>query len=124
VTITSSGKQSERLACQYLEQQGLLLLEQNYHSYHGEIDLIMQDKQDIVFVEVRSRSSIAYGSALESINRPKMKKLIITALQYLQKKNWLYIKNSRFDIVTIDLANKVKHPKWIRNAFNIEGSNF
>lgn len=124
MNIVSAGKESETLACQYLQKKGLILLEQNYHSYHGEIDLIMQDKQDIVFVEVRSRSSIAYGNALESINQNKMKKLITTALQYLQKKKWLYVKNSRFDIVTIDLASKIKHPKWIRNAFNIEGSNF
>jgi len=112
-----TGKRAEHLACQFLQEKGLKFLQQNYRCHHGEIDLIMQDREDIVFVEVRSRNHMEYGSALESISQSKIKKLIRTATHYLQRTNCLYKVTSRFDIIAIDLINGALHPEWIKNAF-------
>ncbi len=114
------GKDAEHYACEYLQTKGLGLIIRNYHCYHGEIDLIMQDKDDIVFVEVRSRSRSDYGSALESINKSKQKKLIKTAIHFLQCKKWLHRVNSRFDVIAIQLNNGSRQLDWIKNAFSVE----
>ena len=115
-----AGREAERLACQFLQAKGMRLLVQNYYCYHGEIDLIMQDQDDIVFVEVRSRRRIDYGTALESINHKKIKKLQKTACHFLQMKQWLYQVNSRFDVVALHpIAGKMRL-EWVKNAFSVE----
>src|SRR5205085_4218930 len=93
------GQEAELYACQFLQAKGLVLLEQNYYCRQGEIDLIMQEQDDIVFVEVRRRNRIDYGNALESINKNKMTKLFKAAAHFLQKRGWSYKVNSRFDVI-------------------------
>ena len=114
------GKHAELYACRFLEKQGFRLLEQNYRCYHGEIDLIMLDQEDIVFIEVRSRKSTKYGNALESINRTKIRKIIKTATDYLQKKKLLYKVNSRFDVIAIHPVAGKMQLEWFKNAFSVE----
>lgn len=111
------GKKAEEEACDYLQAKGFRLLEKNYFCMFGEIDLIMQDGKDLVFVEVRSKSRIDYGNAFESIGRSKIKKLMKTAKHYLQKKKCLYKVNSRFDIVAIHPVQGKMQLEWIKNAF-------
>jgi len=114
------GQDAEQACCQYLQQQGLKLLERNYHGRRGELDLIMLDNNTVVFVEVRYRKNNAFGGALESITASKQQKLRITAEQYLQKETRL--KNGRFDVVA--MTGKVQNNsstnytfEWIKNAF-------
>jgi putative endonuclease len=114
------GKQAEQQACLFLQNKGFQLLEQNYHSRFGEIDLIMRDRDDIVFVEVRSRSCMEYGHPLESIDRRKQQKLINTAVLFLQKKGWLYKVTGRFDIITMQFLSGKWQLDWIKNAFSAE----
>jgi putative endonuclease len=114
------GIQAEQNACKFLQKKGFRLLEQNYSCYSGEIDLIMQDQEDIVFIEVRQRQHIHYGNALESINRKKMNKLLKTATHFLQAKKWLYKKNSRFDVIAIHPVAGKMQIEWIKNAFTID----
>lgn len=114
------GKQVELKACEFLQTNGLHLLQQNYQCFFGEIDLIMQDQDDIVFVEVRSRFRIDYGNALESINQYKINKLIKTAKHFLQMKKWLDKKNSRFDIVVVHPIDGKIQLEWIKNAFTVD----
>lgn len=111
------GNSAEQQACRFLTARGLQLIEQNYHCFRGEIDLIMREgSETIVFVEVRARSNSDYGDAIETITRPKQKKIIATATYYLQQKNWLYKTYSRFDVVGIQ-NTKVN---WIKNAFTVD----
>jgi putative endonuclease len=112
------GKLAEKAASAYLQQQGLRILTSNFQCYVGEIDLIMQDKNDIVFVEVRHRGYQDYGSGLESVNYYKMRKLIKTATYYLQKTELLYKVTSRFDIIS--MSGEITNPKieWVKNAFS------
>ena len=107
-------------ACQFLINKGLLLLEKNYRSNLGEIDLIMQDKEDIVFVEVRYRQKSNFGNAIETVNQTKIAKLIKTAKLYLQEKCWFYSKTSRFDIVTLQPVKGKLQLDWIQNAFLVD----
>lgn len=111
-----SGEQYEELACQYLRKQGLKLLTRNYHCRRGEIDLIMRDKESLVFVEVRYRRHARYGSASESVNWHKQRRLIATAQYYLLHQS----KNSpaaRFDVIAISGNEGNIELEWIRNAF-------
>src|SRR5690606_15144796 len=70
-TMLRPGESAERRAERYLRAQGLRLLDRNYHSPHGEIDLIMQDGATLVFVEVRLRSNPRFGSGADSIDHRK-----------------------------------------------------
>lgn len=114
------GTTAENMACTLLQRQGLLILARNYTCYHGEIDLIMQDEQDIVFVEVRLRGQSAYGTAFESVDRNKQRRIVRAAKHYLQSKGWLYKMNSRFDIVAIERKGGHLHLDWLRNAFTVD----
>lgn len=116
----AAGKASEQLACSYLEARGLQVLKRNYRCFRGEIDLIMQDNHDIVFVEVRTRNNPNYGNALDSINAPKQKKIIAAARHFLGKKNWLDKVNCRFDVIGISYAQTKANLEWIRDAFSAD----
>ena len=115
--LHEKGIKAEEAAYQYLKQQGLLLITKNFRNRIGEIDLIMQDYDDIVFVEVRSRSRPDYTNALESIDEGKIRKLTATATLFLQQKGWLEKKTGRFDVVAIDIINNTMHFNWVKNAF-------
>ncbi len=107
-----TGKKAEDVACSFLQRNGLVLIQRNYHSRYGEIDLIMQDTNTLVFVEVRYRSSVKFGSAAESVDSNKQRKLVFTANHYLQKNPTN--QPTRFDVVAL-LPNQ--QPEWITNAF-------
>lgn len=108
-----NGKQAERLAEKFLLQNHLTLLERNYRSRCGEIDLIMQDGDTLVFVEVRQRSSSRFGGAAASIDSRKQRRLILTARRYLSALKRL--PPCRFDAV---LIGDGPDAEWIRNAFD------
>ncbi len=108
-----NGKQAERLAENLLRQNHLTLLERNYRSRCGEIDLIMQDGDTLVFVEVRQRSSSRFGGAAASIDSRKQRRLILTARHYLCALKRL--PPCRFDAV---LIGDGPDAEWIRNAFD------
>jgi putative endonuclease len=94
------GHRGERMAEVYLQQKGLRIVERNYRTARGEIDLVAWDGDVLVFVEVRTRSGLRYGSALESITWQKQKKLREMALTYMQAK-MISVRQFRFDVVGI-----------------------
>lgn len=110
--LKKKGDRAENLALDYLKQAGLKLIERNYRCKQGEIDLVMQDGEDLVFVEVRYRNTQKYGGAVSSVDWRKQKKIITAALQYLQtlKK----IPPCRFDVIAIQDQQKIE---WLKNAF-------
>lgn len=114
------GNFAENLAKQYLEKQGLICLYEQYHVPWGEIDLIMLDQDEIVFVEVRYRSNSDYGDPLETITRQKQKRLIKTALSFQQRFNWTNDFYLRIDVIGIlekQLNNEII---WISNAIEVK----
>jgi len=121
-TPGSIGRRAEKTAENYLIGQGLKLIQRNFHGRRGEIDLIMDDGDILVFVEVRSRQSSRFGRATETIDAKKQAKLIRTAEQYLaagagsadQRAN----KICRFDTVAFDGDATLENLHWTRNAFS------
>ena len=111
----NKGKQAESIACEYLIKQGLRFLEKNYYCRQGEIDLIMNHNDTLVFVEVRYRKNNHYGDAKESVTYKKQQKLHTTALHYMQKHG--HDRQARFDVIAITGENKQTHFEWIQNAF-------
>jgi putative endonuclease len=118
--MNNTGKQAEELASQYLQKQNLTLITQNYHCRRGEIDLIMQDQQTLVFVEVRYRKNARFGSALESIDYRKQTKIITTAEHYLLQSEDDYF-DYRFDVIAIMPTHHSDEAEitWIKNAFQL-----
>lgn len=112
------GKAIENKAARWLVKQGLKLVEKNYHCRSGEIDLIMQDADSIIFVEVRFRSRESFGDGLESVDWRKQEKLRKAATHYLANRPRFSNCNCQFDV----LAAKPKDDgepewRWVRNAF-------
>lgn len=112
ISTVAIGAAKEALACQYLEMQGLQLVTRNMRYRCGEIDLIMQDKKTLIFIEVRFRRSLAFGTPAESINYRKQKRLRAAASQYLQRHPTRLA--CRFDVIAITGNNSIE---WLQNAF-------
>ncbi|MEO1888696.1 MAG: YraN family protein [Cycloclasticus sp.] len=110
------GQQGEDLALAFLQKNGLTLIQRNYRSRYGEIDLVMQDKQHVVFVEVRFRSSNSFGGALLSVDRRKQSKLIKCAQQYMANESSRL--GFRFDVIAISPTVSQHDIQWITNAFD------
>ena len=115
MTRIGQGRQAEQQACNFLQAQGLRLVEKNYRCRHGEIDLIMRDGEGLVFVEVRYRHGGSFGGALASIDVRKQRKLISTALHYLQARRQRC--SARFDVIAIGANSRID---WIPNAFDAD----
>lgn len=100
------GSQAEAHAAQYLEKQGLSLICQNYRCRTGEIDLIMQDGEELVFIEVKYRSKGDYGQAIEYFHAAKRKKFE-SAVQYYLHENGLnpLMVAHRIDLLAMDNIN-------------------
>lgn len=112
------GSQAEQYAEHYLQEQGLKFVTRNYRCRYGEIDLIMQDQESIVFVEVRYRDKETHGSGVETITRSKKSKLLKTATVYLiEQKLWEKIP-CRFDVIS--LASPNQEILWIKDAFGVQ----
>lgn len=112
-----AGITFEQRACAGLERAGLTLLARNYTTRHGEIDLVMRDGSDIVFVEVRYRKSASHGSAAASVTPAKQAKLILAAQHWLAAHPQHAQRNCRFDVVSYDgPAGALRH-EWLRGAF-------
>ena len=115
------GKEAEDACCDYLKSFGFKLVEKNFSCRLGEIDIIMTDKNMLVFIEVRFRKNKYFGDGLESITLTKQRKLRKTAELYLQQ-NKKY-KNARFDVVSMSTKAQTIQGKqrysfdWIQNAF-------
>jgi putative endonuclease len=111
------GQRWERAAESYLCRHGLKLLERNFSSRFGEIDLIMEDTGTVVFVEVRYRKSTLRGSGAETVTLQKQGRLSRTAGWYLAKHPARAEQYCRFDVVSIDSQQSDPCVNWIRNAF-------
>ena len=110
------GKQFEDLACKHLRRHGLKLITRNYRCRRGEIDLVMRDRQSLVFVEVRYRRQARYGSASESVNWHKQQRLIAAAEHYLLHEAGSQ-PAARFDVIAISGDGAELELEWIANAF-------
>ncbi|MGD8109825.1 YraN family protein [Vibrio sp. NTOU-M3] len=109
------GQHYETAAEKYLLSCGLTLIERNFNTKGGELDLIMKQGSTIIFVEVRYRKNQSYGHAAETVTASKAKKLIHAANIWLMKNNLsVYSTDFRFDLVAIH--SQGQQIDWIKNA--------
>ena len=99
------GAQGEQIAINYLHNRGYHILERNYRNKLGEIDIIAKHGNDLVFIEVKTRSDNMFGSPLEAVTSAKQRQLAKVALEYLSRQNCLD-QPARFDVVGILLRAK------------------
>lgn len=116
--MNNLGQQYEQLALQYLQQQGLVLVQQNYQCKAGEIDLVMRDAATLVFVEVKYRASSAFGGALAAVSYTKQQKLLRTSRWYLQQHR-LSNTPCRLDVLAIEGSAPYQY-QWLKNAIYTE----
>lgn len=96
------GQRGERIAARYLERRGYRILERNYRSRFGEIDLIAQKGELLVFCEVKTRKDDHFSAAREAVDRHKQHRIILTASQFLAAQGAEPI--SRFDVIEVYLG--------------------
>lgn len=103
------GRQGEAKAARFLKKKGYAVIQQNYRTKTGEIDIIAKDGDTLVFVEVKSRQSDAYGSAKASITRDKQARITRTALYYMKETRQAIV-SARFDVVLLDgTGDRIAH---------------
>jgi len=112
------GRESESNAVKHLKKQGYKILEQNYRTKLGEIDIIAKDKKTLVFVEVKARSSDRYGNPKWAITPKKKRQMSKVALYYLKITKQTNVK-ARFDVVTIRSLDSKPQIDVIKNAFEL-----
>ena len=110
------GKKSERLAAEFLKRTGYRILETNYRSKMGEIDIIAMEKHTIVFVEVKARKTSRFGSPKGAVTPAKQRKISMAALDYL-KRSGQSGASARFDVVAIDTTSGKTDIEVVKNAF-------
>lgn len=94
------GQSGEDLATAWLKEKGMRVLVRNFRCPGGEIDLVCEDESTLVFVEVKTRTTVNYGVPGQAVDRNKTRKMIRAAMTYLsQKKAW--DRSCRFDFVGI-----------------------
>lgn len=93
------GLAAERRAEAFLQQQGYTIVERNFRAKGGEIDLVARDADTLCFVEVRSRASVKWGTAAETVGGIKQRRIIQTARVWLAARRWTGA--CRFDVVAI-----------------------
>jgi putative endonuclease len=110
------GKRGERLAVDYLKKKGYRIVETNYRTRKGEIDIVCEHRDCVVFVEVKTRRSLAFGEPEEAVNSRKRKRMLLTATRYLTEKYRPDKVDCRFDVITI-LEDGKRTLKHIEDAF-------
>ena len=116
-----TGILGEKLAGDFLKKRGYRIIETNYRCRHGEIDIIARHKDFLVFIEVRSKKSLQFGTPEQSISEAKKRHLKATALHYQQTHEKLP-PQWRIDVVALELdaSGKLRRAEVIENAVGEE----
>ena len=119
MTTKEIGDFGENAACEYLKNLGYSIVQKNFHSKHGEIDIIAYDKSCTVFIEVKTRKNSLYGNASEFVDFRKQQKIILCAKYYLGDN---IDEEVRFDVVEVYYYEKgdnliLKEINHIKDAF-------
>ncbi|MBK8183637.1 MAG: YraN family protein [Candidatus Competibacteraceae bacterium] len=117
ISRVAQGTAAEDFALHYLEARGLTLVARNFRCRAGELDLILRDGEQLVFVEVRSRRSSQFGTPAESVTHSKQQRLLRAAAFYLQRQRLDL--PCRFDVVAILQPGDAPQVEWIQDAFQL-----
>lgn len=114
----SLGNKGEEIASVFLKKKGLKILERNYRTPAGEIDIIAKDGNTLVFVEVKTRTGDLFGQPVEAICQRKRKTMERTALYYILKGKQEC--PARFDVIGIKILSGREEIEHLKNAFEIK----
>lgn len=114
---SNRGEHWENVAAEHIRSAGLRLSERNYNCRMGEIDLIAEDGDTLVFIEVRYRRNRGFGSALESVDSRKQLRLREAALHYLTTHPKAANRPLRFDVIAIEGPAEQPRFEWVQSAF-------
>lgn len=114
------GDHGEKIACDYLEDNGYKIIARNFNCIYGEIDIIAIKNDEIIFIEVKTRCQNYFGTPIEAINTNKIQHLYNSANYFLYKNNLLY-KPIRFDVIEVysNFENNKHHLCNISHVKNI-----
>ncbi len=115
--MNTLGKEGERIAKEFLKKKGYSILQENYRTPFGEIDIIAREKDVLVFVEVKTRTDLTFGSPFEAVNQRKKDKIKKVALSYMKR-----LKKecpARFDVLSINVEDGREKIEHIRDAFEV-----
>jgi putative endonuclease len=113
------GKKGEEIALRFLKKRGYRIIERNYVCKMGEMDIIAKEKDTLVFVEVKARTSTTFGPPQLAVNSSKQRQLSKVALNFLKEKQIEDMK-ARFDVVAILLVPKGEEVELIKDAFDLK----
>jgi putative endonuclease len=116
----AAGRAGEDLACEFLVRAGFRILARNVHLRHAELDLVAMDGATLVFVEVRLRRSLRFGSAAESVDARKQRRIAAAAAELLASRRLPRAARVRFDVVAIDGAAQPPRVTHHRDAFSAD----
>ena len=111
------GRLGEDAACEHLAGLGYEILDRNYETYSGEIDIVAKDGDTIVFAEVKARKNKAYGRAAHAVNRGKLLHIVNSSAIYVKRHPWLKELHQRIDVIEVYSDGTLEH---IKNV-NLEG---
>jgi putative endonuclease len=115
------GRYGEQVAVSHLEAAGLTVVARNWRCRQGELDIIARDGSDLVFVEVKTRSSRAFGSPAEAVDRAKSARIRQLALRWIMAQRELgepeYWTNLRFDVISVLRGRSGVEIAHVRGAF-------
>ncbi len=110
------GKYGEKLACEFLIKKGYKIIETNYkYSRYGEIDIIAMDKNELCFIEVKTRRNDHFGTPFEAITKDKLLKILSCVKNYVLKTDLKYSK-TRIDAISIEIGESAPKIKHIKNV--------
>ncbi|MFC1580897.1 YraN family protein [Thermodesulfobacteriota bacterium] len=112
------GRLGEDLALKRLKKLGYRCIARNYRCSLGEVDIIAQDGETLVFVEIKTRRDKSVGYAKEAVDKRKKRQLSKVALAYMKAEDCFDVK-SRFDVVAINLEEDREQIEVIKNAFDL-----
>ena len=113
----ADGARYEDIALAHLERAGLALIARNYQCRYGELDLVMRERDVVVFVEVRYRGASRFGDGVDSVGAAKRAKLVRAASAFLAEHPRLAGAACRFDVLAIGGGENAPSMDWRRNAF-------
>ncbi len=112
------GKKGEEIAIRFLKKKGYRILERNYVCKMGEMDIVAREKDTLAFIEVKTRTTTAFGPPQLAVNLTKQMQLSKVALYFLKEKKLEDVK-ARFDVVAILLRSRGEEIELIKDAFDL-----
>ncbi len=123
VSTRIKGEKGEEIAASFLKKEGYKIVEQNYRTPFGEIDIIAYDGTVIAFIEVKARKNPTFAVPQLAVNRKKQQHIVKSAMSYLSSKR-IKDKGVRFDVIAISIFDDANNIELFKNAFELDSMRF